>query len=374
MISALVGRRVYLPVSGRRLYPNTYTILIAPPGGGKTTQIEVVSEVWVKNGNVRVAPTALSRASLTDVLAQGAKNETLPDGSVEIHHSLCIASGEFANFIRVGDFEMPALLCDLWDNISVYQEVKRTTLKDKLSIDNPHIVMIAGTTPKYLGSLMPGNIFENGLMSRCHPYYVAKSPTPKLFETLEPDSVLMAKIIRDSQVISQLRGPMKIEPTLIKLLEDWMVHQRETEAPSHPRLADMNARRHICILKDSMLFALGDGNSMEIQHKHFEQARELCLLRESGMVELIESLTTSDYGQIILDLMGHLWGKAVDSCVSELHINNYLSDRIDPIRVSHVKNLLKDTGRMREVGWYKERDQYGSEVPTYKKFMLTRRD
>ena len=81
-IAAVAGaleRKVWVQTLGSKLYPNLYTVLVGPPGVGKTTVLSEVSRLWRELTDHYVAPSSVTKASLIDCL-EDAKRRILRPG------------------------------------------------------------------------------------------------------------------------------------------------------------------------------------------------------------------------------------------------------------------------------------------------------
>ena len=79
MVAGALERRVWTLNSGKKTFPNLYTLLVAPPGVGKFT-IELVRGLWrettqpnSKAPAFSVAPDSVTRESMLDEMVKAKK-------------------------------------------------------------------------------------------------------------------------------------------------------------------------------------------------------------------------------------------------------------------------------------------------------------
>jgi hypothetical protein len=98
LVGGSLGRRVSARTGKGHVYPNLYTLLVGPPGAGKSI-IEAVKELWqttrepgAKGPAFRVASTSITSASIVDELAKAKFTKVMPSGPPFVYHSLLVAS------------------------------------------------------------------------------------------------------------------------------------------------------------------------------------------------------------------------------------------------------------------------------------------
>ena len=172
-ISTLAGaleRKVWVRTLGSNLYPNLYTILIGPPGVGKTMVLDEVGQMWSGLEEHHVAPSSVSAASLIDALKDAERKILRPgeDPNFVQFNSLLIASNELGVFMPAYDPDFMSRLTDLYDN-KRYSERRRT--RDlKLTIDHPQVNLLAATTPSSMNGMLPEGAWDQVFVP--HPSYL----------------------------------------------------------------------------------------------------------------------------------------------------------------------------------------------------------
>ena len=166
-ISAIAGvlqRKVWFRAAFGVLYPSDYILLLAPPGGGKSTIISYVERLWfgLQSPDMHIFVGDLTKASMVDKLQEATVTAITPSTRPYMYSSLNIASSEFGNLMKANDLEYLNFLNDIWDCREVYQEGRRSRQESFLQIDKPQVNLLAGTQPSYLSNIMPDQSFGYG--------------------------------------------------------------------------------------------------------------------------------------------------------------------------------------------------------------------
>ena len=70
ILAGALERKVWVHTKGSNLYPNMFTILVGPPGVGKSEVTSRVHTLWSELEDHYIASSSVSKASLVDELAE----------------------------------------------------------------------------------------------------------------------------------------------------------------------------------------------------------------------------------------------------------------------------------------------------------------
>jgi Protein of unknown function (DUF3987) len=68
ILSGAMERRLWVHTKGSNLYPNLYTILVGPPGVGKSAVLSQAERFLRAVPDLKITPSSVSAASLVDSL------------------------------------------------------------------------------------------------------------------------------------------------------------------------------------------------------------------------------------------------------------------------------------------------------------------
>jgi len=189
--SAAMGRHVWLDSGARRLYANNYCLLVGPPGTRKNSAINPAVSLLRNNTQVKFAPddTGGQRQGLIvaienstenkmktdyDALISNPKDFTSDDldllGSIHLNlkkddpdeHAMFINATEFGSFLGQGNLDMTRFLIKMWDCEPYKYQIK----KEEMTLKNPLVNLLGGTTSSDLATLLPPEAIGQGFMSR----------------------------------------------------------------------------------------------------------------------------------------------------------------------------------------------------------------
>jgi hypothetical protein len=286
-VAACLGRRVWIPFSHGRIYPNMYVMIVGVPGTRKSTAINICRNIVKDSGYCSFGFTKTTKEKFLLDFEEGftfrsAKGDLefakLLEANLhpEDGNEVYINCDEFVDFIGQGNVNFINLLTTLWDNLPEYQE--RLKNSKSVSIPSPTVNLLGGITPTSLASAMPPEVIGQGFMSRIILVY--SDPTrKKITFPPPPDEIMRGELVKFFTNISQLHGEMKISNearfAIDKIYKEW------------PQLADIRlqyygARRLTHLLKLCMILAACDG-IMTISDQHVFAANTILTWTERKM-------------------------------------------------------------------------------------------
>lgn len=327
-ISACMQRHIYLDLGFGRVYGNLYVLLVGPPGTRKSTSIKLATRIMRQSTGVRWAPddTGGQRQGLIAALTEDDEKidgleaadaldiETLMNAQITLknvnQHVMFIEAGEFGSFIGQNNLDLTRFLIKMWDGDDYVYRLKTSqhVLKDNL------MILLGGTTPTDIASLLPAEAIGQGFMSRFVLVYAPgkdRSIPPseaKVIEALEPR---LAEVY--SNVFYRLSGPMSLEPAARKLLDQLYLHEVKIHDTRFIYYAE---RRQTHLIKVCMCLAAARG-SLEICQPDVEEAERILHATEKRMPDALGEYGLSPVAVAQQKMLEYL-----------RHANEPISDRI----------------------------------------------
>lgn len=345
LVGGLLERRVYVETAGERLYPNLYTLLVAPPGVGKTQAIKITKAIWQKTPDLVLSPDNVTKAALIDSLAKASRKIVKSPTDLIEFNSMQIAADELGVFMSAHDLDFLSAMNKIYDCPSEYKEDRRM-FKEPLVIHEPQINLLSGTQPGFMGNVFPEEAWTMGFTSRLIMVFSATPVKVKLFSATGRDDGLYKGIVNDAKAIMQLFGKFKWEASAAAGIEDWHEHGAKATEPQHTKLEHYLPRRIIHVLKLCMISSASRSNDMIIRETDFHRAVSWLLEAERTMPEIFRTMTAKSDAVVIQELHFHLWTlySKEKKEIHESRLIHFLQTRVPSERVMRVLEIAERSG------------------------------
>ena len=350
-IAGVLERRVWTVTAGGSVFPNLYTLLVAPPAIGKSVAIARAREIWVGSRKIYVAPNSVTKAALLDNLAKASRKLVINGGTgLFEYNSLAVASSEFGVLVPSHDTEFLSVLIDIYDNPTEFREDRRVS--KSIEIIHPQLNILAGTQPGYLANLLPEEAWSMGFMSRVIMVYAGTGPMMDLFDVPEGDHPLQKSLITLATKMTTLMGRCHFSPEAQVELVRWY-KEGLPPIPEHSKLAHYNGRRLLNTLKPSMIAAASRTQSLVIELEDLNRARDWLLHVEQVMPDVFREMTQRSDAQVIQELhffMWRIWIKEKKP-IHESRLIHFLHNRVPSDKILRVVEMAERSSIiMRQAG------------------------
>ena len=229
-VGAVLGRNYHLPFGHQRIFPNLYCLFVGEPGTRKSTAIKTICRKLVSGSgyDTFAADKTSKEKFLLDL--EGVAEDYLPtsddprkgrgldektlenlwDGeaiNLTDPREIYIMADEFSEFSGVGNAEFYTTLGNLWDwdepNKPFTNRLKNSR---SVSIYQPTVSLLGGTTPSKFAKIFPVEIMDDGFLSRMILIKGDRSGR-KYPEPPEPDAGRTQALIDTLRAIRTSFGP-----------------------------------------------------------------------------------------------------------------------------------------------------------------------
>jgi len=302
-IGTCLRRQVWLNMGGvYEIYPNLYVVLVGPPGSKKNTSINSGIKLAQKVPDIteHISADATTREALIRALKLAEKGIMI-NATPYTHSSITIVSKELSVFLGTKNHDLLALLTDLFDCHDRWEY--RTKNMGIDTITNEWLSILAGTTPTWLTGSVPLDAIGGGFTSRVI-FVVEQGPKTRL---AHPQFVTEMKqpLIDDLKEMSLMRGEFTMSPDCYRFFESWYGDLHLSKS-SDPRFEGYYERKHIHVLKTSIIIATSLSDKMVIEREHFQRALEIVDATEGNMIDAFGSAGRSIMAQDIDDVLHYI--------------------------------------------------------------------
>lgn len=280
ILSGALERKVWIKEGLIQHYPNTFVLLVANPGVGKSTAIKrgtsLLEDIKLIDPNLKVMSGLMTQAGLMSEMKTfkmiDIRGKGVPMTSGYYYASEASDSG-LQNLS--GDFN--ATVTALYDCDDQY---RKRLKNEEYTFPNPSLCILAGSTFDFLKNLVNQNSVMGGLASRF--LYVVERERPEHVSTWGSSGLvtrspeMRMRLYEDLRHIHSLVGEFRIEGAAIDLYNDWhadfMKHYRAIESE---RMQSIMTRVPTALKKVLMLCSVAERSDLSITREHMEKAIEL---------------------------------------------------------------------------------------------------
>lgn len=226
VIGALLERRVWLDRKRQGvLFPNTYIFCVGTPATGKgyatQTAIDFYKRVTHPNRKKpKLGPSKITQAAMYRELSEGVKTYRIPPfGELKQSPVYFYASELSTHFEDFGGGTVTNELLDFYDSKGLEVIVEKRTEKfGIMTLHNPSVTLLAGTTSGYLQGAASHGLISSGLSSRII-FVVETRFVEKQRKEVEVDQKAEKEITEYLNEVYKLQGAINFEPESRELYE-----------------------------------------------------------------------------------------------------------------------------------------------------------
>jgi hypothetical protein len=346
-LSGALEKRVWCMTKAGPQYANLYTMLVAPPGIGKSQAINPAEALLKATKKFHIAPNSVTAASYIDALGRSARSVLKPNNSgVLDYNHLFVFAAELGVFINAHDLNFLSIINELFDHKATYREERRHSLKDPIEIHNPMTTLLVGSQPGFLATLLPEAAWTMGWTSRLLMVYSSSMPDVPLFGEYKNMDTEQKKLVQKLDACADYYGEMKWDAKAIADMERWR-KDKWGPVPDHPKLANYIPRRGtIFAVKLAMTSAMARGEELAIRMQDVERARGWLLEIEELMPQIFRDMIMRSDDQVIEETFQYLFSIYVKhrAPIAAATILRFLSQRTPAEKAERIMNLMEKAG------------------------------
>lgn len=346
-LSGALEKRVWTKTKAGPQFANLYTMLVAPPGVGKSQAINPAEQLLKATKKFSIAPNSVTAASYIDALVNAGRIKLKPNntGTLSYHH-LFVFAAELGVFINSHDLNFLSIINELFDHKESYREERRHSLKEPIDIQNPMTTLLIGSQPGFLATLLPEAAWTMGWTSRMLMVYSSAVPDVALFGEYKNVESLQKRLVAKLSECAEYYGEMKWDGPAIAEMERWR-KDKWGPVPDHPKLANYVPRRGtIFTVKLAMISAMSRGEELAIRLQDVERAREWLLEIEALMPQIFRDMIMRSDDQVIEETFQFLFSMYLKNRkpIAGATIMRFLSQRTPAEKAEKILSIMEKAG------------------------------
>jgi len=307
IISALLGRQIWLPFGHANIYPNQYILLMGPPASRKGTAMGIGKNLLRASGYSRFGSDKSSKERFLMDMKQYEDSQQIEDLealTLDEPSETYVMAGEFVDFIGINNIEFANLLTNLWDNLAIYKNPK--IVGKSVEVTKPTVNLLGGATAQTFALAIPAESNGTGFLSRLLLIHGEPTGIQVAWPSAGDDLQMEMMAVRLKEMRESIKGEMKIGASGRKL--GALIYKTGLEIPvDDGRFQHYAGRRFIHLNKLAMCLAAVD-LSNNIEDIHFIKANTMLVAAERKMPQALGSFgkdPNSDVKNKILDYLSH---------------------------------------------------------------------
>jgi hypothetical protein len=250
-MSALLGKKCYIPQGHFTVFPNLYIVLVGPAAMRKSTALNIAKNFVRKIDKLPIAPESSTREALIDDMSKSKVSFVVEGQEVSYWQSSAFV-GELEQFFggKHINQQMVGFLTAIWDE-AVFKE--RTRKGGEVLIQNPYFTMLGCCTDEWMNTKLSQDVISDGFSRRTIFVLETKlnclNPWP---ESSEAEEALKEKIQVEIARIFNTAGKFTFTDPARALWDKMYFGVREEASKHSPKLSNYFSSKHILVMKVAM--------------------------------------------------------------------------------------------------------------------------
>ncbi|MDR3392455.1 MAG: DUF3987 domain-containing protein [Sulfuriferula sp.] len=273
LIGATMKNNVFFEIGTYTLYPNQFIVLVAPPGIGKGTVMNLVDDL-IKESKPTLVNTLSDRITAEKIIERIAdgwsgpmkvQGQQLLMGNQD--HNCIIFSTELRVLLGASEW-MLEFLEEAWSKTTFDYQTKN---KGSVSITSMCCSLLAASVPDFLRNVKreASMVITGGFSSRCLFIYAENAskdlPWPQPLKKNPKSKALYDNLAHDLHEIAALRGEFKVDPSARIMFERFLIQNRASvKDEDSEAISNFRARVKAHVLKLAMVLSASRGDSLII--------------------------------------------------------------------------------------------------------------
>lgn len=268
VLSAAVQRKVWTPFGQKKLFPNLYVMIIAPPGLARKASPLTFAKKVLGDIQMPIFVDSPSKRAFTKHLDSLSKrcHFTLNIEGVQVSQAqspLSCISPELSSFFALDIKGMVEILTDIYDCPDTWDYMTAGSGEDK--IISPYITCLFASTPMWIAGNLPQEAIGGGFTRRCVIVY-GDQAKKSISLPPPPEDKIYRAMVQDLQQIANLKGPVEWTPAAFDIYDQWYQTLKEKlKMVSDERIQPFLSEVHSIAIKTAILAHIAKSDQLFIE-------------------------------------------------------------------------------------------------------------
>lgn len=344
-MSALVSRRVWVDQGYFTIYGNLYVVLVGPPGGRKTSAMNVCRDILREVGSTQRSDAAMTKEALCAYMTKNCIKtyEDPTTGRMVEYAPMTLCLTELSHFLGTNSAHMIDFLTTIYD-----QEIYENKTKNKGDdvIPGPYLTILACTTPSNITRYLKEDVISGGFSRRTLFAFELDDGEPIPRPQVTPEAqACFAACVQWGKELENVRGGFVWHPEAITWYDKWYTDHFYSMKNLHDSLIKGYLRsKHVQLLKLAMLFSLSEGKELVLHKDYLLMALSALDRLEKGLTRVYEGMGRNELNQVSVAILNLL--DAANKPIPEKEIFSVMYKEADTRELYSVIEHLKVTGKV----------------------------
>lgn len=304
-ISALLGRKCFLPQGSYTIYPQLYTIIVGEAAARKTTAMNIAKRLVKEVGTVPVAPTSSSREALIDFMSKCGQVKYSVKNQEYIYHQAAAFASEFDTFVggQHVNKSLITFMTDIWDE-NPYTDLTRKN--GLVEVPEPFFTIVGCCVPAWFETSIKGDLITGGFTRRTVFVFEEEmdhlEPWPQ--GSTKNQNEMWPHMIGEAKRINAMTGQFEFTEKAIELQSRLYLEQMNKKRNVDEKLRSYYASRHDLLKKIAICLSAGFDSSMVVDASIVDLADKLLARTEAKLEKLFRGVGRNElkgYSEKVLD-------------------------------------------------------------------------
>lgn len=344
-LSALLGKKCFIPQGHFTVYPNLYIVLVGDPGTRKSTALNVAKNLVRIIEKVPVAPESSTREALIDDMSQN-KVEWQYMGKDMSYWQSSAFVGELEQFFggKHINQQMVGFLTAIWDE-PMFKE--RTRKGGEVIINNPYFSMLGCCTPQWMNTKLQQDVISDGFSRRTIFVHGSElnllNPWP---ESSKEELILLTQLQVEARRIFALGGLFQFTKEAREVWDAQYVSVREQAKKFSVKVQHYFSSKHILAQKIAMCISAGVRSDRIVDSRILDMAFRFLTEAEKSLDAIFSGVGRNELKALSDQVFSWIQQRG-EAGISHRNLMAQAYDNVNMMEFKETLAHLQETGKIR---------------------------